>query len=390
MELKKGYKQTTVGVIPNDWDVMSLNKICHMKSGAGITSANIDQFSKYPCYGGNGLRGFTNQYTHDGQYALIGRQGALCGNVLGVEGKFFASEHAIVVTPLEQTYIHWLTYVLGEMRLNQYSESSAQPGLSVWKLLMLNLAFPPNKAEQRAIAAAMSDVDSLLTALDSLIGKKRLVKQGAMQELLTGKRRLSGFIGKWETKTLADVCSFINDGTHFTPKYVNNGVPFYSVENVTANEFTNTKFISQQEHDRLIKRCKPEKGDILMTRIGSLGDTKLIDWDVNASIYVSLALLKVNRQAIDERFLYCYTKSRKFIKDLEARSLVYAIPQKINMAEIGGVPILVPSVPEQQAIAEIMGDMDAEISALETRREKTRQLKEGMTQELLTGRIRLV
>ncbi len=211
-----------------------------------------------------------------------------------------------------------------------------------------------------------------------------------MQELLTGKRRLSGFSGNWETRTLTDVCNFINDGTHFTPKYVDDGIPFYSVENVTANDFTNTKFISHQEHSRLIKRCKPEKGDILMTRIGSLGDTKLIDWDVNASIYVSLALLKVNRQAIDEKYLYCYTKSRKFIQDVETRSLVNAIPQKINMAEIGGVPVLVPTVPEQQAIAEILSDMDTEISALETRREKTRLLKQGMMQELLTGKIRLV
>jgi type I restriction enzyme S subunit len=73
-----------------------------MKSGEGITSASIDQFSEYPCYGGDGLRGFTTRFTHDGRYALIGRQGALCGNVLGVEGKLFASEHAIVVTlPLE-------------------------------------------------------------------------------------------------------------------------------------------------------------------------------------------------------------------------------------------------------------------------------------------------
>jgi type I restriction enzyme S subunit len=79
--VKPGYKQTEVGVIPEDWDAVSLSQVCSMKSGEGITSANIDDYSEYPCYGGNGLRGYTSRYTHDGDYALIGRQGALCGNV---------------------------------------------------------------------------------------------------------------------------------------------------------------------------------------------------------------------------------------------------------------------------------------------------------------------
>ena len=189
-ETKRGYKQTEVGVIPLDWETATLSALCSMKSGEGITSANIDQFSKYPCYGGNGLRGFTTRYTHDGRYALVGRQGALCGNVVGVEGKFFASEHAIVVTASSRTDIRWLTFVMGEMHLNQYSESSAQPGLSVSKILSLNRACPPSKAEQTAIAAVLSDMDAELTALEQRRDKTRSLKQGMMQELLTGKTRL--------------------------------------------------------------------------------------------------------------------------------------------------------------------------------------------------------
>src|SRR6266404_6300455 len=147
MELRRQYKQTELGMIPDDWEVKKLAAICSMKSGEGITSAAIDQFSKYPCYGGNGLRGFTSRFTHDGSYALIGRQGALCGNVYRVQGQFFASEHAIVVTASANTDIRWLTYMVGRMNLNQYSESSAQPGLSVSKILNLNLAAPPTKEE---------------------------------------------------------------------------------------------------------------------------------------------------------------------------------------------------------------------------------------------------
>jgi type I restriction enzyme M protein len=182
--------QTRLPGFHGDWEVTSLAATCTMKSGEGITSANIDQFSQYPCYGGNGLRGYTSRFTHDGSFALIGRQGALCGNVFGVEGKFFASEHAIVVTALPQTDIRWLTYVLRRMNLNQYSESSAQPGLSVSKILILPLAVPPTKAEQAAIADVLTDMDAELAALEQRLAKTRDIKQAMMQELLTGKTRL--------------------------------------------------------------------------------------------------------------------------------------------------------------------------------------------------------
>ena len=206
--MTSGYKQTQIGVIPQEWDVVALDAACRMKSGEGITAASIDHVSQYPCYGGNGLRGYTSRFTHDGSFTLIGRQGALCGNVVGVKGKFFASEHALVVTAKEGTNIHFLMYVLGRMRLNRFSESSAQPGLSVSKLLGLPLAIPPTEAEQRAIATALSDVDALLDGLERLIAKKRDLKQAAMQQLLTGQTRLPGFHGEWEVRTLGDLFNF--------------------------------------------------------------------------------------------------------------------------------------------------------------------------------------
>jgi type I restriction enzyme S subunit len=173
-----------------EWAVKCLTEICTMKSGDAITSANIDAFSKYPCYGGNGIRGFTSRFTHDGNYALIGRQGALCGNVLGVKGQFFASEHAVVVTASARTDIDWLTYVLEKMNLNQYSESSAQPGLSVSKILNLDLLVPPTKAEQTAIAQILADMDGAIAALVQKRAKTVALKQGMMQALLTGQVRL--------------------------------------------------------------------------------------------------------------------------------------------------------------------------------------------------------
>ncbi len=182
--------QTRLPGFHGEWAVKALAAVCSMKSGEGITSASIDQQSQYPCYGGNGLRGFTSRFTHRGRYALIGRQGALCGNVFGVEGDFFASEHAVVVSSSANTDIWWLTYVLGRMNLNQYSESSAQPGLSISKILNLTFSAPPTENEQAAIAAVLSDMDAELSALEARRDKTHALKQGMMQELLTGRTRL--------------------------------------------------------------------------------------------------------------------------------------------------------------------------------------------------------
>jgi type I restriction enzyme S subunit len=186
----KGYKQTELGEIPEDWDVKQLNSVCSMKSGESITSESIKDDERFPCYGGNGLRGYTTRFTHDGSYALVGRQGALCGNVLGVDGKFFASEHAIVVTANNKTDINWLTLILGRMNLNQYSESSAQPGLSVSKLLPLEVVMPTEKSEQESISRVVLFIDAELLALQDRLEKIKAIKQGMMQELLTGRTRL--------------------------------------------------------------------------------------------------------------------------------------------------------------------------------------------------------
>ena len=172
-----------------EWEVKRLGDLCSMKSGYGITSEHIDEFSVFPCYGGNGLRGYTQRYTHDGNYVLVGRQGALCGNVVSVDGKFFASEHAIVVTPFKESDIRWLSRILARMNLNQYSESSAQPGLSVAKLLELECPVP-SVQEQTAIATILSDMDAEIAALENKLAKARQLKQGMMQELLTGRIRL--------------------------------------------------------------------------------------------------------------------------------------------------------------------------------------------------------
>ncbi|EMJ4651351.1 restriction endonuclease subunit S [Serratia marcescens] len=182
--------QTRLPGFSGEWVEKRLEELCAMKSGEGITAKNIDTYSEYPCYGGNGLRGFTTRFTHDGKYCLIGRVGALCGNLVNVSGKFFASEHAIVVTALDGVDISWLTLALGTLALNRRSESSAQPVLTVSKLRPLKLLAPPTEEEQSAIAQVLAEMDAEISSFKVRRDKTRNIKQAMMQELLTGKTRL--------------------------------------------------------------------------------------------------------------------------------------------------------------------------------------------------------
>ncbi|MFZ1402226.1 MAG: restriction endonuclease subunit S [Anaerolineae bacterium] len=382
-ELKPGYKQTEVGVIPEDWTVEGLDAVCSMKSGEGITSAGIDQFSEYPCYGGNGLRGFTTRFTHDGCYSLIGRQGALCGNVLGVKGRFFASEHAIVVTASARTDIHWLTFVMGEMRLNQYSESSAQPGLSVSKLLNLVVPVPPTLAEQRAIAEALSDADALIESLEQLIAKKRGIKQGAMQELLTGKRRLPGFSGEWEVKRFGDVVAPRHD--RIDPKRT--GVQEFCVELEHIGSATGALLGSSSTGGQSSLKSVFRAGDVLFGKLRAY--LRKYWWaDCAGVCSTEIWVFAPNENLISTAYLFQMVQTDKFI-EVASSSYGTHMPRS-DWNVVKNYELLLPPVLEQTAIATILSDMDAEIAALEGKLVKARQVKQGMMQELLTGRVRLV
>jgi len=166
--------------VPAHWTVKKLAFIASLKSGDSITSDDIRDDGPYPVYGGNGLRGYADGFTHHGEYALIGRQGALCGNINYAKGEFWASEHAVVVAPREEVAVRWLGEVLRAMDLNQYSASAAQPGLAVDTISALKVPIPPLK-EQRAIADYL---DRETARLDALVAAKERVLG-----LLAEKRR---------------------------------------------------------------------------------------------------------------------------------------------------------------------------------------------------------
>jgi type I restriction enzyme S subunit len=169
-----------------EWEEKSLSKLCDMQAGKFVQAAEIHAKRKnnmYPCYGGNGLRGYTYSFTHSGEYPLIGRQGALCGNITYAMGDFHATEHAVVVTKRSKVSAKWLYYLLIKMNLNQYATGQAQPGLSVQMLKKIKTCAPKYEKEQHIIADCLSALDFLITAQAEKIEALKAHKKGLMQGL---------------------------------------------------------------------------------------------------------------------------------------------------------------------------------------------------------------
>ena len=196
------------------------------------------------------------------------------------------------------------------------------------------------------------------------------------------KLRFPGFNDEWVEKKLFEI-SDINDGTHKTPDYVNNGIPFFSVENITNS--TPPKKISIEEHNKLIKRCHPKKGDILLTRIGTLAKSKIIDWDYEFSIYVSLAL--INSIKIYNFFLYQYLKTPSYQKDFFRRSLLLAVPQKINLKDLNETTIKYPSNEEQYIIGNFLLIVDKKIELMEKKYKQLDAYKKKLIKDVFNQNI---
>lgn len=390
-KIPDGYKMSEVGVIPNEWDTKRIEEIAKIDTGKKNTE-DKDENGIYDFFVRSQKVEKINSYSFDGEAVLTAGDGVGVGKVFHyVNGKFNYHQRVYKISNFDDVDGKYFFEYFRNYFLNQVSKYTAKTSVDSVRLEMISRMYIPipSLKEQKLIAKVLSDTNDLILSLEKLINKKKSIKQGIMQELLTGKKRLDGFTEKWYKISLGEICD-IKDGTHQTPKYVDYGVPFYSVENVTKNDFINTKFICEEEHKLLTKAVKIEKGDILMTRIGSIGDCKYVDWDVNASFYVSLALLKV-KKTISAEFLTVYSKSEFFKKQVEINSLQFAIPKKINLLQISNILVNIPkSLGEQKAIAKVIFNMDKEIEALQKKLDKYKKIKEGMMEELLTGKRRLV
>ena len=280
----------------------------------------------------------------------------------------------MVVTPKTTTDIIWLSFVLERMNLNQYSESTAQPGLSVQKIIELPIATPPSKDEQTAIATALSDTDALITGLEKLIAKKRNIKQGAMQELLRPKEG-------WAIEPLGKFVTITSGESPSKFEFVDSGIPYFKVE-----QLNNSGKYAYETIYFIRANNKIEKGSIVFPKRGaSIFLNKIRILNVDSYIDTNLMTLTVN-ELLDNEYLFYQLSYIGLDKIADTTS----IPQ-INNKHI--YPFLLPfpkTKDEQIRIATVLADIDSEIDSLERKLAKYKEIRQGMMQVLLTGKVRLV
>ena len=260
-----------------------LGEVCLLKAGKFVSANDISpEYNKglYPCFGGNGIRGYVADYTHDGELPLIGRQGALCGNVNLASGKFHATEHAVVVQPKIEMNVHWLYYALNAMNLGQYATGAAQPGLAVSKLETLSIEIP-NISEQNKIAQTLYKVEQLVN-----FRKQQLAK---LDELV--KARFVEMFGdcktnpkNWKTKALEKIANVGSSKRVFVEELQDSGIPFYRGTEIGALAEKKTVkpelFITEEHYKQLCESTgKPQKGDLLMPSICPDGRIWIVDTD---------------------------------------------------------------------------------------------------------------
>ncbi|MCD6366280.1 MAG: restriction endonuclease subunit S [Bacteroidales bacterium] len=269
---------------------------------------------------------------------------------------------------------------------------------------ILKLFLPNNKKEQQKIALCLSSLDELLEARKQKLELLKKHKKGLMQNLfpmdsgelkieneknnsqlsilnspLIPRLRFPEFkdSGEWEEKKLENITDAIFDGTHQTPTYVEDGIPFFSVENIASGN--KNKFISKEDYEKATSKNKPAKGDILITRIGKIGFSAIVDWDYDFSIYVTLACIKKSNY-FNSYYLHCYFQSLTYQNEILSKSLLNAVPCKINMNELRQTKILLPSLPEQQKIASCLSSLDELIMAEAEKIEQLEKHKKGLMQ----------
>ena len=246
----------------------------------------------------------------------------------------------------------------------------------------------PTKAEQTTIATVLSDIDALITLLDTIIGKKRDIKQATMQQLLTGKTRLPGFSGERKVKKLGEIGEkFVNGGTPSTqkPEYWQGNIPWITGADVINQKISDIRRFITREAVQNSSTNIVERGNLLLVTRTGVGKLAVAPFDVAISQDITGIYVKKG-QALVEYLFHYFNYNSESLKSLNQGTSIAGITRETLLS----TNVSLPSFLEQRAIAAILSDMDAEIVALEQKRDKTRALKQGMMQELLTGKTRLV
>jgi type I restriction enzyme S subunit len=414
MGLKPGYKRTEVGFIPEEWEVRSLESLSE-KMTVGIASAATHAYRAkgVPLLRNQNIKaGYlddTDLLFIDPEYekafrtkrlragdlltARTGYPGITC--VVPQQHEGSQSFTTLITRPksreIESKYLsYFINSTAGQRFFDKSQIGGAQKNVNTGTLRKMPIPVAP-LPEQHAIAEALSDVDGLLDGLDRLIAKKRDLKQAAMQQLLTppseGGTRLPGFRGEWEVKTLGDIVEKILGGgtpSRANPAFWGAEIPWITVKDfATFNPRHSQESITQLGLRNSASNLIPAGTLITSTRM-ALG--KAVVYEIDVAINQDLKALFLKPETSVVFLTYWFEHFGRMIDDLGSGSTV----KGISLGELRQFPFQAPPLPEQTAIAEVLTDMDAEIAALEQRLGKTRALKQGMMQELLTGKTRLI
>lgn len=404
--MKTGYKQTEIGVIPEDWEVKRLGEL------APIATGNTPPTNDPSNYGDEFLfvgpvdmgenkfisrtekmlskKGFSIARKFPADSILFVSIGSTIGKCGIAPVDLTSNQQINAIFPSAKFSVDYLFYAVSAAASRIKSQAGEQAVPIVNKTQFAESIVPvPPLPEQRAIAGALSEVDALLGAQEALLAKKRDLKQAAMQQLLTGQKRLPSFTGEWQVKRLGDVATLKNGYAFKSETYTPIGeFKVITIANVQDGEMTTDGCNSiQTEPDDLQPHQRLSIGDILISMTGNVGRI--------CKVSEPLCLLnqrvgKLIPTTINRDFLFITLRQTKFLSAMIGTAKGGAQPN-LSSADIVNYSFNAPVDPaEQTAIAAVLSDMDAEIAALEAQRDKTRTLKQGMMQELLTGRIRLV
>lgn len=410
MEVKPGYKLTEVGVIPEEWEVKLLKHISPSQSVGLVINPSTYYHSTgtIPLLVGSNVSENSiewesaNRITEESNKQLpasrlaagdlvmvrVGEPGVTAVVPKELDGCNCAS--MMIIRQYRAFDSQWLCWImnskLGRAQVADVQYGTAQKQFNISDAINFKYPVPPLK-EQRAIAAALGDVDALIGSLDRLITKKRDLKQATMQRLLTGQTRLPGFHGEWEKKTLGEIGECVIGLTYQPEDVVEHGTLVLRASNIQDRRlsYEDCVFVEKTLPPHLFVR----EGDILVcVRNGSralIG--KCVRLDKDATGHSFGAFMSVYRTPYSRYLVHVFQSD---IIQRQIHENIGATINQITNKDMRSFWVELPSAEEQKAIAEVLSDMDAEIAALEERRDKTKLLKEGMMQELLTGRTRLV
>ncbi|MCS6292693.1 MAG: restriction endonuclease subunit S [Nitrospira sp.] len=382
MEVKPGYKKTEVGVIPDDWIVRLLPDVCRFRGGKAHEQ-HISDLGKFVCVNSKFISTDGKVRKHSTANFCSAKRGdilmvmsdlpngkALAKAYVADQDNLYAVNQRICALTPYRDDSRYLYYVLNRNPyFLKFDDGVNQTHLlnPVFKKCLLSA--PPTKAEQEAIAEVLSDADALIDSLEQILAKKRNLKQGAMLGLLTGKKRLPGFSGKWEVTRLGDVCRITTGKRDVNEGNPEGQFPFFTCSR--SHTFSDSYSFDTEA--------------ILIAGNGEVGNLHYFKGKFEA--YQRTYVLSQFSGPVG----YLWQQLSAYLADSLGLGKIGSSIPYIKMESLIGFEFNSPKdEPEQTAIATILSDMDAEIAALEAKLAKARQLKQGMMQELLTGRIRLV